>query len=186
MLRHGKPQFWESYEPYTLLAGDRIEAALMDYNNSGIIPGSRPPRVSMEAAAGADIAFCSGLRRAVETAALLDIRCNLIEDPVFTEPEVPHGFWKKTKLPLATWIAISQFAWTLGYSLNSEPIAGARARAERAANLLVNAARENGTVLLVGHSLMNSMIFRVLRRNKWRPLRPFNGKFWGCNVLRPV
>ena len=146
-------------------------------------PASRPPKTSLEAAKDAAIAFCSGLRRTVETAAALGVRCRLIEDPLFAEPVVPYGFWKKTKLPLALWFAISQTVWSLGYSLNSEPVARARARAEKAAALLINAAKQNGTVLLVGHSVMNSMIFQALQRRKWKAVRPFDGKFWGCNVL---
>jgi len=184
LIRHGKPQFWSSYEPYTMLSGGQIEDALMAYNNSGILPASRPPKISIEAAKSAAIAFCSGLRRTVETAAALGVHCRLIEDPLFAEPVVPYGFWKKTKLPLAMWFAISQTVWSMGYSLNSEPAVKARARAEKAAALLINAAKQNETVLLVGHSLMNSMIFKILQRNRWRAVRPFDGKFWGCNVLR--
>jgi broad specificity phosphatase PhoE len=183
LVRHGKPLFWNSYEPHTLLSGGQVEDALIAYNNSGILPASRPPKTSLEAAKDAAIAFCSGLRRTVETAAALGVRCRLIEDPLFAEPVVPYGFWKKTKLPLALWFAISQTVWSLGYSLNSEPVARARARAEKAAALLINAAKQNGTVLLVGHSVMNSMIFQALQRRKWKAARPFDGKFWGCNVL---
>ncbi|MCL2218446.1 MAG: histidine phosphatase family protein [Chitinispirillia bacterium] len=184
LIRHGKPQFWENYEPYTLMSGDGITAALTEYDKSGVLPTSRPTKLSIEAAEGVDVAFCSGLKRAVETASLLGVSAKLIEDPLFAEPEVPHGFWKKAKLPLAIWIGISRVIWALGYTLNCESIKKARARAEKAANVLITAANQNGTVLLVGHSLMNNMIFRSLRRHKWKASRLFNGKFWGCNVLR--
>jgi broad specificity phosphatase PhoE len=185
LIRHGKPRFWESYEPYTLISGARVESALIEYNGSGLMSGSRPPRGALEAAEGAAVAFCSGLRRAAETASALNISCRVIEDPIFAEPVVPHGFWKRVTLPLALWVAISEFIWSLGYSLNCEPAAKARARAERAAALLISSAERNGTVLLVGHSMMNGMIFRALRKRKWRSRRPFDGKFWACNVLRP-
>lgn len=186
LIRHGKPQFWSRYEPYTLLKGSRVGSVLMDYNNSGVMRSSRPPASSVVSAQGAAVAYCSGLRRTIETASTLGVRCKLMEDPVFLEPEIPHGFWKGVRLPLAAWFMISQLLWHLGYSRNCEPIKRARARADKAARLLINAAKAHGTVLVVGHSMMNGMIFDMLKRYGWTPAqKEYDGRFWGCNTLRP-
>jgi broad specificity phosphatase PhoE len=188
LIRHGKPQFWDNYEPLTVLSGDEVEVALADYYKSGILQGSDPPRRSVDAAtSGVGIAYCSGLRRTVETASALGVSSRLIHDPLFVEPAVPHGFWKKTKLPLALWFIISKISWFFGYSINCESAVKTRERAEKAAAFLINAAKQYGTVLLVGHSSMNNMIFRALQKRKWKAVSPFyDGNFWGCNVLKSI
>jgi len=187
LIRHGKPQFWDSYEPFTVLSGDEMEIALADYKKSGILPDSRPPQRSVDAASGVGVAYCSGLRRTVETASALGVQSQLIHDFMFVEPQVPYGFWKKIRLPLALWFVISKIGWFFGCSINCESVEKARARAENAAAFLINAAREYGTVLLVGHSSMNNMIFRELQKRKWKASRLFfDGNFWGCNVLKPM
>lgn len=183
LIRHGKPKFWKRYEPYTVISGVQVEDAILDYYNSGIMTDLPPPQNSIEAAKRAAFAICSGVKRTVETAAALGIRCKLIHDPLFREPEVPYGFWKTTRLPLMLWFVLSKTGWLFGYSLNCESIEKARDRAERAATYLIDAARKHGRVVLVGHSFMNSMIFRVLLKRKWKSRRPFDGKFWACNVL---
>ncbi|MFP4013926.1 MAG: histidine phosphatase family protein [Chitinispirillaceae bacterium] len=183
LIRHGKPQFWKRYEPYTVISGVQVENAILDYYNSGIETDSLPPQGSLDVAKTAAIAICSGVKRTVETAAALGIACRLIHEPLFREPEVPYGFWRKTRLPLMLWFIISKIGWLFGYSLNCESIENTRIRAEKAASYLIKAAKEHGRVVLVGHSFMNSMIFRVLQKRQWRSRRPFDWKFWGCNVL---
>lgn len=183
LIRHGKPQFWKRYEPYTVISGVQVKDAILDYYNSGIETDLLPPQSSLEVAKTAALAICSGVKRTVETAAALGISCRLIHEPLFREPEVPYGFWRKARLPLMLWFVISRTCWLLGYSLNCESFEKARDRAEKAASFLIKAAKEHGRVVLVGHSFMNSMIFRVLQRQKWKSKRPFDGKFFACNVL---
>ncbi|MDR0306659.1 MAG: histidine phosphatase family protein [Chitinispirillales bacterium] len=187
LIRHGKPQFWENYEPFTVLSGDEVGIALADYKKSGILPDSNPPKRSVDAAKGVGVAYCSGLRRTVETASALGVQSQLIHNPMFVEPQVPYGFWKKTRLPLALWFVISKIGWFFGYSINCESAEKAKARAENAAAFLINSAKQYGTVLLVGHSSMNNMIFRALQKHKWKASSPFfDGNFWGCNILKPM
>ncbi len=183
LIRHGKPQFWDRYEPHTVISGDQVENAVLDYYNSGIQKSSFPPQYSIKAAQSAAVAFCSGLKRTVETAAALGLSCSLISNPLFRETEVPFGFWKRLKMPLIVWFVISRTGWLLGLPFKGETVELARLRAEQAASFLIKAAQVNGKVLLVGHGFMNSMIFRALQKKKWKSSRPFNGKFWGCNVL---
>src|SRR5215470_2177284 len=103
------------------------------------------------------------------------------------EPAVPHGFWKKTRLPLALWFIISKISWLLGCSINCESAVKTKERAEKAAAFLISSAKQYGTVLLVGHSSMNNMIFRALQKRNWKSSRPFyDGNFWGCNVLKSM
>ncbi len=58
-------------------------------------------------------------------------------------------------------------AWFCGWSQDAESFSEARSRAHRAADRLAELARVHGSVMLVGHGLMNALILRVLGRAGW-------------------
>ena len=62
---------------------------------------------------------------------------------------------------LKVWAPILRVAWLFGYKNNSESFAEAKQRAELGADMLIEFAKENKTVLLIGHGIMNRLIAKA-------------------------
>lgn len=129
--------------------------------------------------------IASPLPRCVQSAyALAPTRDIGIED-VFREAELPHAMWKFPHLPLSVWTVLFRVAWFCGYSANSESHSTATNRAQRAAERLIDLAREHKSVFLMGHAVMTALIARQLVRAGWvGPKRPTH-RYWQYCVYRP-
>jgi len=131
---------------------------------------------------------CSDLPRSVESARALGFAHLHVADSLFRESALPHFDGGPVALPLAVWVTVCRLLWLAGFSKNGEAYVATKCRARQAANWLAGLAglaglaEAHGSVLLVGHGLMNYLIAQQLRANGWHgPAKP-GKRFWEYGV----
>ncbi len=178
LMRHGKPKIDKDLRLNAADFGVWIER----YNGSGIGTEYQPSQAAIEQANKCTFTVCSNLPRSIESAKILGIvqigRC----DSLFREMERPHAVWHFPRLSLRAWSAFFRLAWACGYSMNAESFKAARERARRCAEHLAGLASAHGTVLFVGHGLLNWFISKNLRNIGWLCSKNPSGKYWEFGV----
>jgi len=173
LVRHGKPDYHGPARCSPRQMKDWIEG----YNAAEVLPQALPEALRQTARETAWI-VCSSLSRCQQSRRLL-----LDEDPcevdeVFAEAHLPYFDSAWPRLPARAWRLLLRSAWFLGFSAHTESIAASNRRAAQAAERLEALAREHGSVLLMGHGIMNVLISHQLRKRGWRGpwnllLKPF-------------
>jgi broad specificity phosphatase PhoE len=107
----------------------------------------------------------------------------LLSDPLFDEAGIPTAIELRLALAPVHWDAIARLAWMLGWSRGVESASEARSRAARAARHLAGLASTHGSVALVGHGMLNTLIARALRRDGWIGAGSPRA-YWGRVTLR--
>lgn len=177
LIRHGPPAV-SLRQP---LRGHQFRRFVERYDAAKIAQRARPPGAVRRVMAQADRVFASNRPRALHTAELLGVPVAPVVDPQFREVEFPVDFSRHVRLSALTWSVIALVLWRLGYSSHGETLAGSRARARAAADLLENQS-QMGAVVLVAHCGINGLIADELRRRGWRgPRLPHSGH-WGCTT----
>jgi broad specificity phosphatase PhoE len=154
----------------------------------GGIRADRPPPDALRAAVeGGGTLVCSTRLRAIESAAMLtngrDVPRHevLIEAPL---PPPPLPGW--VRLSPSTWGFLARVCWWyLGHHEGQETRAQAEARAEQAADLVVEAAG-SGDVVVLAHGFFNHLIGRALKRRGWRLSMSEGYKYWSMRRFERV
>ena len=133
---------------------------IKEYNSAPIENADPSSRVK-ELVESANIVVTSKLSRTVQTLRLFNKEHNLSSD-IFNEAHLPYSNRRFFKLPAKVWAPILRVAWLFGYKSNSESFTEAKQRAELGADMLIGFSKENKTVLLVGHGIMNRLIAKAL------------------------
>jgi broad specificity phosphatase PhoE len=169
LARHGRLR-WDSR---TRIQGRAFGEWLRGENDAPIDATHQPSRELQRLVSTADRIVASPLRRSLESARLLAPAIAPLVDACFREAELPSAIHSRLRLRPDTWAWLARVAWFLGWSAGVESFAAARGRAARAAETLVAQATARGTVVLVGHGLMNVLIAAQLRHAGWHgPLWP--------------
>jgi broad specificity phosphatase PhoE len=179
LARHGRPTLdhWAWITPRQL--GDSIRA----WDSADIATGEVPLDTQRRAAAS-KVIVSSTLRRSMQSAEQLCASRKILCEQLFCEAELPHSNWRVPRLPLSLWGVLFRVAWFCGYSSNAEPVSIASERARRSAERLIDLARQNDSVFLVGHGIMTMLIAKQLLLLGWSgPKRPAN-KYWQYCVYR--
>jgi len=174
LMRHGKPDHPGS--------GRFTARALADWYEGydlADICDSPPPR-SMAIAQMARVIASSPLPRARSSLTRLGLQPHEVDD-VFSEVAMPLLPLERLHLPLTVWLALLRLLWLCGYAGHVESLTHARARARQAADKLV-ALSKQGTVLLVGHGIMNKMIARELRKRGWQAEKHASSRHWSSAI----
>lgn len=154
------------------------------YDHSGVFEQKIYPSETLRKIASAQLVVTSDLKRAIESAELLDSNLTLISKPEFREIELPH-FIKDVqnfKLKPNAWSAILRCLWFIGYSQGCEPLSKEKIRAKIAADLLIKYAQEHKSVALVGHGFFNRLIAKELKKRNWESDKKINSKHWNCTT----
>jgi broad specificity phosphatase PhoE len=81
------------------------------------------------------------------------------------------------------WAVIARLAWHAGHHGGIEDFRDAKDRADKAVDMLVDTAQEDGISVLVAHGYFNAIVGRTLKKRGWRR---FGGrhraKFWNAVV----
>ncbi len=133
---------------------------IKEYNSAPIENADPSSRVK-ELVESANIVVTSKLSRTVQTLNLFNKKPNL-SSKIFNEAQLPYSNRRFIKLPAKVWAPIFRVAWLFGYKSNSESFAEAKRRAELGADMLIGFSKENKTLLLVGHGIMNRLIVKAL------------------------
>ena len=131
----------------------------------------------------ADIYISSKLKRSIESTKLLGKEADII-DGSFNEADLPYADWTLIKLSAKIWATIFRIAWLFGYSNHSESYHNSKKRAILSANILIKHDKNNQTVLLVGHGVMNKLILKVLKSRGYSVGTKTGSGNWGYTILQ--
>ncbi|AOW13826.1 histidine phosphatase family protein [Hydrogenophaga crassostreae] len=173
-MRHGKPALVECGWVTPAQMARWIER----YDLSEVGPQDIPTSSYLRTQS-ADVVATSTAARAMSSARLLG-RTPDVLDPVFGEAELPFALINFPRLPPSIWAAVFRIAWFFGYARSAESIRNTKARAKAAAIQLV-ALAEEGSVLLIGHGIMNRLIAKELSAMGWRGKVPQRAH-WGVST----
>ena len=155
LLRHAKVII-DNPKIYSNQMGEFV-----DRYNSAPIENAEPSSRVKELVGSADIVVTSKLSRTVQTLSLFNKEPNLSSE-IFNEAQLPYSNRRFIKLPAKVLAPIFRVLWLFGYKNHSESFAEAKHRAELGADMLIEFSKENKSVLLVGHGIMNRLIVKAL------------------------
>jgi broad specificity phosphatase PhoE len=189
-MRHGRPAFDHS----GWIAPKDMAARIARYNQAaiqtnavaeGIASGERQAFATAVAAArDAGCIVASELLRSKQSAQSLANGREVLCESLFREADMPYGLWGWPVLPYRLWCAVFRVAWLCGFGAQAESRVAAELRARDAAQRLIELARQQGSVLLVGHGVMNRLIARALSaRGAMGPRRLPTG-YWSMGVFQ--
>ncbi len=174
LMRHGKPDHPVSGR----FTAQALTAWCEGYDRADIC--DYPPMRSMTIARQASVIASSPLPRARSSLARLGLQPHAV-DEVFSEVAIPTLPFERLHLPLNVWLALLRVLWLCGYAGRVESVQHARQRAQQAADKLI-ALSQQGTVLLVGHGIMNKLIARELRKRGWQAEKHASSRHWSSAI----
>lgn len=161
------------------------------YEVAGLQGGSEPSRAAILRMHTAATVVSSDLRRARESAERLRAAATLpdsVQGPALAwallrEVDLPAlTLAPAVRLPLLAWLVGGFAGWRRARLAGTESLAEARARAERAALALEDAAVD-GPVVAVGHAVFHGLVAAALRERGWRGPRWWAGRYWATTTL---
>ena len=179
LMRHGEPA--SRYSAW--IAGREFGEWVRSFDQGGIKEAMLIPDEVRQLASTIGLVISSDLLRATQSAARLARKT--VIDPDLREAGLVESFRTSLRAPVSLWLAAARLAWRLDVTSSQEPIAAARARAQRVTENVISLAREHRSVLVVGHGVFNSLIARRLRALGWSgPLVP-PSRYWSVATYRP-
>jgi len=174
LIRHGKPEI-----PTELRTGHHgFRQYIDDYEASGLDPQSAPPAEIHDLVREVRMLFTSARKRAHESARALARGVNIVADPLFDEAPLASPRIPMLRMNVPKWAVIARILWHAGYHPEIENPKAARARAKKAADILMARARMDGAVALVAHGYFNFLIGRELTRRGFRQTGTHRAKYW--------
>lgn len=89
-----------------------------------------------------------------------------LSSQIFNEAQLPYSDRRFFKLPAEVWAAIFRVVWLVGLRGNSKSLAETKHSTDLGANILIEFATENKTVLLVEHGIINHLIAKALFKKR--------------------
>lgn len=179
LIRHGIP----SCDHSTKIRGCDFAEWVARYDCAPLDRNIPPPAELRSRLSTIPYLVTSSLRRSIESAMLIGEGKPVASHSLFDEAGIPTAIPFRLSLLPSHWDALARAAWMVGWSPhNVESFRAAKARAIRAAAELEAFSREHGTVALVGHGMLNTLISRALRRSGWTG-RGSPRMYWGNVVL---
>lgn len=178
LVRHGQPHI--ALSPRTGHAGfsDYIDA----YEEAGLAPSSLPPEELRDLVRELTHVFSSDRPRSRESAQKLAPHAVLTVDPLFAEAPLASPRFPYLQMEVPKWAVVSRILWHAGFHPRIENPRQARARAAKAADLLVVRAREAGAAALVAHGYFNWMIGRQLRKRGFQRTGTHQARYWNTVI----
>ncbi|MBK0031276.1 histidine phosphatase family protein [Erwinia sp. S43] len=177
LMRHGKPTFVGAAKVTSREMADWVKQ--YDISDTG---GDIPPQSAIALIEKEPVAISSPLPRAISSLQTLGCEPVLV-DEVFKEAELPLYLVPGVRLSPFHWAVVYRLLWLCGLSRQVESLKMAKARAARAAVMLVELARESQRpVLLMGHGIINRLIARELKSLCWQEESQPGKGYWGAGV----
>lgn len=176
LVRHGEPDISRRVR----LSAREYAVWWARYETRGLLPGQTPPDGLLASARAAGVMISSIRPRAIETAGAVCGGRAYAQDPLFVEAPLPPPRWPDwIRLRPRTWGFLARFWWWFfNHHEGQETRAQAERRADEAAAMLVDLARDGQDVLLVAHGFFNGMIGEALRRQGWRCTQDQGFHYW--------
>ena len=182
IMRHGEPKFGLSDMLKKKCSANELEAIIGVYVDSGLNSQKIPPPEALRVVKTCNAVACSDLPRSMESAAALGVLNIDFTDPIFREADLPYANWRYPKLTVFSWGIFFRVLWYLGYSNKAESIASVEQRAENAAIKLEQMADEQGSVILIGHGIINRFVAKKLRHSGWRGPKNPGYNYWDHGI----
>ena len=184
LMRHGRPEL-----DLDALLKQRVSAAevgkiVKEYEMSDLAKNQKPSLSALDEVKAAGYVISSDLPRAVQSVEELQGHDKLLIDSSFRESSLPYFISNWPRLSLFTYFLLFRLAWLLGFSSNGESIRDARKRAASNASKLLDLARAHGSVVLLGHGIMNRLIARELKRSGMVCSEQSKEKYWSYAVFQ--
>jgi broad specificity phosphatase PhoE len=179
LIRHGIPLC----DHHTRIRGCDFAGWVAAYEKAPVDRGIPPPPELQARLATVPCIVTSTLRRAIESASLAGSGRLAASHALFDEASIPTSIPFRLTLSPGQWDVLARVAWILGWADGRESFRDARVRARRAAARMVALAREHGTVALIGHGMLNTLMSRALRRSGWTGSGSPR-EYWGSLALR--
>ena len=173
LVRHGKT----SISLKGIARMDEAEYRVEMYNRATII--DKPTDEIIKVMSGYKYIVCSDLIRSIDSAKALGYQVINLSDERFREADLPYFTSGKLKMPIKCWIFLYRFMSVFGFSLNGESLSMVKSRARIAALELISIAKVHGSVLFVGHSLINRFIAKELLSMSWVGPGRIDTRYWG-------
>jgi len=180
LLRHGKPDL----PHHSSMIGTAFTNWVNAYNTAPLDHSCGPPEPSRLVASDCNMVICSTLSRSIESAKLLklDTKAKILDE--FTEAELPCFNLFSLSLPSKCWLVIFRLSWFLGYAPNCESYSQAKLRAQRCANILIDKANSEESVVFIGHGILNKLIGNELRKKGWCKKNKTSHDYWQFSVFQ--
>lgn len=182
LARHGKPD-WDEKTP---IPGHALAGWVRGRDAAPIDPATLPPAELVQIARSSRVLAASPLRRSLESAEAVAPGVVPRIEPLFQEVFLPTDIRAGLRLRPQVWTSIARSAWYGGWSPGVESFTEARHRAAWAADVLVDLALTQESVLLVGHGIMNGLIGRRLRHAGWSGPRFRPRRLWAFAVYQQL
>ncbi|WP_082496205.1 histidine phosphatase family protein [Brevundimonas sp. Leaf363] len=176
LTRHGEPALSRK----CLISARQYGDWWGKYEIGGLLAGQTPPPELLIAAEGAGVIYASTRPRAQETAIAAARGKAIVSDALFIEaPLPPPNFPDWFKLSPKWWGVVSRFWWhAFDHHDGQETRRQAEARAEQAAQVLIDRASGGRDVLVFAHGYFNHMVGRRLKADGWRLAHNQGFKYW--------
>lgn len=178
LIRHGQPDI--ALSPRTSHLGFR--AYIDAYEAAGLDPESAPPEDLRALVKDMRELFTSAKPRAHDSAKSLAPHAKLIVDPLFVEAPLAAPKIPLLNMRVQSWAVIARLFWHAGYHPDIEPYAASRARAQRAANILIDRSATDGTTALIAHGYFNFLIGRELKRQGHKKTGTHRARYWNAVI----
>nr|WP_145138751.1 histidine phosphatase family protein [Pseudomonas duriflava] len=162
LVRHGKPD----HDGALWCTPREMMRWVEGYQTADVICKKLPTDL-VQLASTAGVLACSSLSRCIQSLTHLAGDRPYECDSVFAEAHLPGFALDWPRLPVRIWRLCLRTAWFLGLSVHTESVAVSNRRAKQAADRLIALAATHGSVLLMGHGIMNVLIARHLRAAGW-------------------
>ncbi len=183
MMRHGKPLLDLEAGDGERMTAAQVGQVVSEYEKTELDALSVPPKASMDAANGCSWSICSDLPRAVSSIEALGLRNISTIDPLYRESAMPFIKSHFPRMTFFSWAVLFRIAWLVGFSRHGESIREAKIRAKRAADKLESLSEAHGSVLNLGHGIMNRLIIKELKLRGWQVRVRTGEKYWSYTVL---
>ena len=171
LLRHGKPRV--DLKGY--LSVKEIKQLIEDYAQSGI---QDKPNNKLINKFSNHFVICSDLIRSKKSAKELGLNSIHLSDSLFKEADLPHFDNNILKLPVVAWVVLLRILWLFGFKKNGESFLEAKERSKCAAEKLIELAKQNEKIIVVGHGLMNRLIAKQLQKKGWHESERAGRSYW--------
>jgi broad specificity phosphatase PhoE len=178
LIRHGQPHI--ALKPRTGHSGfaDYID----DYEAAGLSPSSLPPKELHDLFKELGHVFSSDRPRSRESAERLAPHAELTVDPLFAEAPLASPRLPFVRMEAPKWAVVSRILWHAGFHPEIENPRQARARAAKAADILIARARKASQAALVAHGYFNWMIGRQLLKRGFHRTGTHQARYWNTVV----
>jgi broad specificity phosphatase PhoE len=178
LLRHGEV----AIENYTNISAKEFGKWIVAYNNSDIKSEFSSKKKIKSLLNKTDILICSNLKRSIRSIEIFN-KTPFEANAIFNEAQLPFSNWNLLKLNPKIWLIFFRVLWFFGYSQNCESYKQTKQRAKKATQKLIELSKQNETVILVGHGIMNKLIQKELILKDWHETKKSKNDNWDYGVL---